>query len=56
MVRKFDLWVKNLFGLFGLLICSQEKVQYYDIATEKRAEFDTAMSEYLKRKVCLLRV
>ncbi|KAK6932229.1 High mobility group box domain, partial [Dillenia turbinata] len=27
-----------------------EKVQYYDIATEKRAEFDRAMAEYIKRK------
>ncbi|XP_058095292.1 high mobility group B protein 14 [Magnolia sinica] len=28
----------------------EEKVQYYDIATEKRAEFDKAMTEYIKRK------
>ncbi|CDP06349.1 unnamed protein product [Coffea canephora] len=28
----------------------EEKVQYYDIATEKRAEFDRAMAEYMKRK------
>ncbi|CAK9321185.1 unnamed protein product [Citrullus colocynthis] len=28
----------------------EEKVQYYDIATEKRAEFDKAMAEYKKRK------
>ncbi|KAJ7968907.1 High mobility group B protein [Quillaja saponaria] len=28
----------------------EEKVQYYDIATEKRAEFDRAMTEYNKRK------
>ncbi|GMN43297.1 hypothetical protein TIFTF001_012494 [Ficus carica] len=28
----------------------EEKVQYYDIATEKRAEFDRAMAEYIKRK------
>ncbi|PON31479.1 High mobility group box domain containing protein [Parasponia andersonii] len=28
----------------------EEKVQYYDIATEKRAEFDSAMAEYIKRK------
>ncbi|CAN6446473.1 unnamed protein product [Victoria cruziana] len=27
-----------------------EKVEYYDIATEKRAEFDKAMSDYLDRK------
>ncbi|XVF87190.1 hypothetical protein PTKIN_Ptkin18bG0099300 [Pterospermum kingtungense] len=27
-----------------------EKVKYYDIATEKRAEFDRAMAEYIKRK------
>ncbi|KAL0542682.1 hypothetical protein IC582_017755 [Cucumis melo] len=27
----------------------EEKVQYYDIATEKRAEFDKAMTEYKKR-------
>ncbi|RYR17315.1 hypothetical protein Ahy_B03g062082 [Arachis hypogaea] len=26
-----------------------EKVQYYDIATEKRAEFDMAMAEYNKK-------
>ncbi|KAK7260462.1 hypothetical protein RIF29_26522 [Crotalaria pallida] len=26
-----------------------EKVQYYDIATEKRAEFDRAMTEYNKK-------
>lgn len=30
---------------------AQEKVQYYDIATEKRAEFDRAMADYIKRKV-----
>ncbi|XP_010275019.1 PREDICTED: high mobility group B protein 14 [Nelumbo nucifera] len=28
----------------------EEKVQYYDIATEKRAEFEEAMAEYIKRK------
>ncbi|XP_044497538.1 high mobility group B protein 14-like isoform X2 [Mangifera indica] len=28
----------------------EEKVQYYDIATEKRAEFDRAMADYIKRK------
>ncbi|XP_022715570.1 high mobility group B protein 14-like isoform X1 [Durio zibethinus] len=28
----------------------EEKVKYYDIATEKRAEFDRAMVEYIKRK------
>ncbi|CAB4276417.1 unnamed protein product [Prunus armeniaca] len=28
----------------------EEKVQYYDIATEKRAEFDKAMAEYTERK------
>ncbi|XP_010540557.1 PREDICTED: high mobility group B protein 14 [Tarenaya hassleriana] len=28
----------------------EEKVKYYDIATEKRAEFDQAMAEYTKRK------
>ncbi|GAV66456.1 HMG_box domain-containing protein [Cephalotus follicularis] len=28
----------------------EEKVQYYDIATEKRANFDRAMAEYIKRK------
>ncbi|RZC65170.1 hypothetical protein C5167_008853 [Papaver somniferum] len=28
----------------------EEKVQYYDIATEKRAAFDDAMTEYKKRK------
>ncbi|KAJ6806295.1 high mobility group B protein 14 [Iris pallida] len=28
----------------------EEKVQYYDIATEKRAEFDKAMAAYIKRK------
>ncbi|XP_024030947.1 high mobility group B protein 14 [Morus notabilis] len=28
----------------------EEKVQYYDIATEKRAEFDRATAEYIKRK------
>ncbi|XP_022886179.1 high mobility group B protein 14 [Olea europaea var. sylvestris] len=27
-----------------------EKVQYYDIATEKRAEFDRAVAEFEKRK------
>ncbi|KAF3794763.1 High mobility group B protein 14 [Nymphaea thermarum] len=27
-----------------------EKVEYYDIATEKRAEFEKAMSDYLDRK------
>ncbi|KAJ8761937.1 hypothetical protein K2173_006539 [Erythroxylum novogranatense] len=28
----------------------EEKVKYYDIATEKRADFDRAMAEYMKRK------
>ncbi|XP_004504692.1 high mobility group B protein 14-like isoform X2 [Cicer arietinum] len=28
----------------------EEKVQYYDIATEKRAEFDRATTEYNKKK------
>ncbi|GAA0152612.1 hypothetical protein LIER_11047 [Lithospermum erythrorhizon] len=28
----------------------EEKVQYYDIATEKRAEFDIAMAEFNKKK------
>ncbi|GMI85981.1 hypothetical protein like AT2G34450 [Hibiscus trionum] len=28
----------------------EEKVKYYDIATEKRAEFDGAMAEFIKRK------
>ncbi|XP_058196124.1 high mobility group B protein 14 isoform X1 [Rhododendron vialii] len=28
----------------------EEKVQYYDIATEKRAEFDRATTEYNRRK------
>uniref|UniRef100_A0A803MIZ1 HMG box domain-containing protein n=1 Tax=Chenopodium quinoa TaxID=63459 RepID=A0A803MIZ1_CHEQI len=28
----------------------EEKVKYYDIATEKRATFDKAMAEYIRRK------
>ncbi|KAK9150911.1 hypothetical protein Syun_009220 [Stephania yunnanensis] len=28
----------------------EDKVKYYDIATEKRAEFEEAMAEYLKKK------
>ncbi|CAH9076470.1 unnamed protein product [Cuscuta epithymum] len=28
----------------------EEKVQYYDIATERRREFDRAMADYTKRK------
>ncbi|KAL5756600.1 hypothetical protein ACOSP7_021038 [Xanthoceras sorbifolium] len=28
----------------------EEKVKYYDIATEKRAEFDRAMADYIKRQ------
>ncbi|KAG2684799.1 hypothetical protein I3760_10G092300 [Carya illinoinensis] len=28
----------------------EEKVQYYDIATGKRAEFDKAMADYIKKK------
>ncbi|WVZ69362.1 hypothetical protein U9M48_018159 [Paspalum notatum var. saurae] len=28
----------------------EEKVKYYDIATQKRAEFDKAMIEYKKKK------
>uniref|UniRef100_A0A803QES5 HMG box domain-containing protein n=1 Tax=Cannabis sativa TaxID=3483 RepID=A0A803QES5_CANSA len=28
----------------------EEKVQYYDIATEKRAAFDSAMAEYISKK------
>jgi hypothetical protein len=35
------------------MIHLQEKVKYYDIATEKRAEFETAMIEYNKKKVCI---
>ncbi|KAK7852696.1 high mobility group b protein 14 [Quercus suber] len=31
-------------------VTSIEEVQYYDIATEKRAEFDRAMTDYIKRK------
>ncbi|KAE7996226.1 hypothetical protein FH972_000965 [Carpinus fangiana] len=31
-------------------IQAYEKVQYYDIATEKRAEFDRAMADYIKKK------
>ncbi|KAL6500727.1 High mobility group B protein 14 [Orobanche hederae] len=30
----------------------EEKVQYYDIATEKRAQFDSAMANFIKRKEC----
>lgn len=29
----------------------QEKVKYYDIATEKRAEFDLAMANFTKKMV-----
>ncbi|XP_022720294.1 high mobility group B protein 14-like isoform X3 [Durio zibethinus] len=32
------------------LMTYEEKVKYYDIATEKRAEFDRAMAEYIRRK------
>ncbi|KAJ4982043.1 hypothetical protein NE237_032880 [Protea cynaroides] len=28
----------------------EEKVEYYDMATEKRAEFEEAMQEYIKKK------
>ncbi|CAN1329445.1 High mobility group B protein 14 [Linum perenne] len=28
----------------------EEKVKYYDIATQKRAEFESAMKEYIKKK------
>ncbi|XP_072954674.1 high mobility group B protein 14 [Typha angustifolia] len=28
----------------------EEKVAYYDIATEKRAEFETTMAKYIKKK------
>ncbi|KAJ3670774.1 hypothetical protein LUZ60_008200 [Juncus effusus] len=28
----------------------QEKVAYYDIATEKRAEFEKSMADYIKKK------
>ncbi|KAK0596565.1 hypothetical protein LWI29_016828 [Acer saccharum] len=28
----------------------EEKVKYYDIATEKRAEFDSAMADYIKKQ------
>ena len=34
----------------------QEKVKYYDIATEKRAEFEKARIEYNKKKVHLSHV
>ncbi|KAF5768377.1 putative chromatin remodeling & transcriptional activation HMG family [Helianthus annuus] len=27
------------------------KVQYYDVATEQRAEFEKALADYAKRKV-----
>ncbi|KAK6124085.1 hypothetical protein DH2020_042170 [Rehmannia glutinosa] len=30
----------------------EEKVKYYDIATEKRAVFEMAMSNFIKRKEC----
>lgn len=47
-IEKYDQQRKK-FQVFGFFY--QEKVQYYDIATEKRAEFDKAMAEYKKRKV-----
>ncbi|KAL6567309.1 hypothetical protein OROGR_000977 [Orobanche gracilis] len=31
----------------------EEKVQYYDIATEKRAQFGSAMANFIKRKECV---
>lgn len=42
---------KHHFGwaLFNKKCIWQEKVQYYDIATEKRAEFDRATTEYNKK-------
>ncbi|WRX26734.1 hypothetical protein QQP08_019221 [Theobroma cacao] len=55
----YSLLLKNLYNrhmLFSvhlqyeLFHVQPEKVKYYDIATEKRAEFDRAMAEYIKRK------
>lgn len=43
--------IKVLSYGYYLNLLKQEKVQYYDIATEKRAEFDRAMADYIKRKV-----
>lgn len=50
MVMKFD-FQKISFSFIHL----QEKVKYYDMATEKRAEFDKAMIEYNKKKVYTMR-
>ena len=34
----------------------QEKVKYYDLATERRAEFEKAMAQYNKKKVSVVHV
>lgn len=54
----FGYYFKSFRGMevsYSLLVFSftvlQEKVKYYDIATEKREEFHRAMTEYTKRVV-----
>ncbi|KAL6845382.1 hypothetical protein ACP4OV_024877 [Aristida adscensionis] len=37
-------------GLKWNAMTFEEKVKYYDLATEKRAEFEKAMAEYNKKK------
>ena len=45
---------RNLLMLtFSPCSLHQEKVKYYDLATERRAEFEKAMAQYNKKKVIL---
>lgn len=46
----FFFFIKKKFYVNNTSIW-QEKVHYYDIATEKRAEFDRATAEYNKKMV-----
>ncbi|EMS52164.1 High mobility group B protein 14 [Triticum urartu] len=34
----------------------EEKVKYYDLATERRAEFEKAMAQYNKKKVFVVHI
>uniref|UniRef100_M8BQG1 HMG1/2-like protein n=1 Tax=Aegilops tauschii TaxID=37682 RepID=M8BQG1_AEGTA len=34
----------------------EEKVKYYDLATERRAEFEKAMAQYNKKKVSVVHI
>lgn len=51
IVFPFFIFFCSLLLIISVYKFGQEKVKYYDIATEKRAEFEKAMAEYNKKKV-----